>query len=106
MAHTAVPVIATSWWSGFVPRMPLFFPVSSQRDVTRLPSAFWNDSMTSRCRSFSFARNPSIHFLKFSRPEMVSPPVDDDEVVHDEPIRRGRIVGVPDLVPEGVHDFD
>jgi hypothetical protein len=85
-AHTAVPVIAMSRLSGVVPRMPLFFPINSHRDATRLPSAFWKNSTTSRCSSSTLATG------------------NDDEVVDYKTVHCRRIVGVPHFVPERVND--
>ena len=69
-AQIAVPVIAIGCWSRSVPRMPLFVPVKTHRDVTRVPSSLRNVSRASTCRSLTFSKNSRIQSLRFSFPEI------------------------------------
>lgn len=64
-AHTAVPVKLMGCWSGMLPSTPLFLPVTRQRDATRVPSAFWKLSMTSKLKSLMRCRKPATQDLNF-----------------------------------------
>src|SRR6185369_1114022 len=59
---------------GSVPRTPLLVPVSTHRDVTRVPSSFWNVSMASTRRTLTWSTNSPIQLLTFSLPEIAWPP--------------------------------
>src|SRR5882757_4164095 len=74
-AHTAVPLISIGCPSASVPAKPLLRPVITQREATRLPSAFWNDSATCTCSPLMRSRSAVTHFLNSARPIVSTPPL-------------------------------
>src|SRR5262245_17901473 len=58
-----------------MPSIPLFLPVTRQRDATRLPSSFWNVSMTSNLKSATCSKNSFTHSLNLSFETISMPPV-------------------------------
>ena len=66
--------MATGLPLGSVPRTPLLVPVSTHRDVTRVPSSVWKVSTVSTCRSLTRSRNCFTQFLMLSLPEISWPP--------------------------------
>src|SRR6516162_9848671 len=53
---------------GSVPKRPLLVPIKTHRDVTRVPSSFWNVSLALTSRSLTLSKNSLIQFLRFCFP--------------------------------------
>jgi hypothetical protein len=60
--------------SGFVPRAPLFAPVTQNVEATRDPSRFSKESTISDSRFPMAALKSSTHFLNALRPSILRPP--------------------------------
>jgi hypothetical protein len=68
-----MPVNSMGLPSGFVPKAPLFVPVTRNVEATRDPSRFSKESTTSESKFPMAALKSSTHFLNASRPSIHHP---------------------------------
>ena len=97
--------MATGLPLGSVPRMPLLVPVSTHRDVTRVPSSVWKVSTGVDVQVIDAIEELLHPVLDVALTRDFLAARLDDNVVGYEPVDGIGLMRVPDVVPEGVNNL-